>query len=78
MGEEGVPGGAMSRILANLNTIATSRYTSLLLRVYIGWVFVYASMGKIPYPAQFAESVAAYRMVPFPVLNLGADRKSVV
>jgi len=72
MGEEGVPGGAMNWMRSNLKRIATSRYTALLLRVYIGWVFVYASMGKIPYPAQFAESVAAYRMVPFSVLNLGA------
>lgn len=62
----------MKKIWSFTTTVATHPVTALVLRMYIGWVFVYASMGKIPYPGQFAESVAAYRMVPFAVLNLGA------
>ena len=62
----------MKTALAFLKKVGTSEYLSLALRLYIGWVFIYASLSKITDPAIFAENIANYRMVPFWGLNLVA------
>jgi putative oxidoreductase len=67
--EERISGGAMKAFFKRL---FTSEYLALAFRLYIGYVFIDASMGKIIYPAQFAESVAGYQLVPFLFLNMGS------
>ncbi len=42
------------------------------LRVYIGAVFIAASLFKIYEPYQFALSVATYQMAPLPLINIFA------
>jgi len=55
-----------------LTRVAMSKYTAFVLRICVGCFFIYASMSKIPYPAQFAEAAANYRLLPYWFLNLGA------
>jgi putative oxidoreductase len=45
-------------------------YLALAFRLYIGAIFIYASMNKINYTAEFAETIASYQLVPFWAVNL--------
>jgi putative oxidoreductase len=55
-----------------LKRVVISRYLAFAFRIVVGGFFIYASMSKIPYPAQFAEATADYRLVPYWLLNPGA------
>lgn len=51
--------------LTKINAILTHPYAALVLRLYIAGLFIYAGMTKINYTAEFAETIASYRMVPY-------------
>lgn len=50
----------------------THRYLALAFRLYIAGLFIYAGMYKINYTAEFAETIASYRMIPYWGVNLMA------
>lgn len=47
-------------------------WVEILCRLLVGGVFVYASIDKILYPAEFAKVVYNYQMLPVPLSNLVA------
>ncbi|WP_045212863.1 MauE/DoxX family redox-associated membrane protein [Desulfonatronovibrio magnus] len=49
--------------------VLTSPYLALILRLYIGGLFIFASMYKINYGAEFAETIASYQLVPYWSVN---------
>lgn len=63
---------AMRYMWLSIRRIVKSPYLSLVLRVYIGMIFIYASMNKISYPAEFSEALAAYRILPYWSINFVA------
>lgn len=42
---------------------------SLVLRIYLAGVFIYASLHKINFPAEFADNIASYLIVPYWLVN---------
>jgi arsenate reductase len=44
----------------------------LVLRLFLGLVFIYASWDKILHPAQFAQAVYNYKILPLPMVNIFA------
>jgi uncharacterized membrane protein YphA (DoxX/SURF4 family) len=52
--------------------LLTHPWPALAFRLYLGGLFIYASLYKINYTAEFAETIASYQMVPYWGVNLTA------
>jgi putative oxidoreductase len=50
--------------------LLTHPLLALAFRLYLGGLFIYASLYKINYTAEFAETIASYQMVPYWGVNL--------
>ncbi len=53
-----------------IRTFWANPYTAAAFRLILGISFIVASLSKIPYPAEFAENVAGFMMVPSWGVNL--------
>ena len=58
--------------MSRLKTILTHPLLALALRLYMGGVFLYASMGKITYTGEFANTIASYSILPYWLVNFTA------
>ncbi len=71
MGNGRTPGEIMESWNLVKNTF-TNRYIALAFRLFLGGVFIYASIYKIAYITEFAESIASYQIVPYWAVNIMA------
>ncbi len=61
-----------SRKKGTLRKVISNDYLTLLVRLVLGGVFIYASFYKIIEPAQFAKSIWYYHLVPGELINISA------
>lgn len=59
----------MKSLWSFIKAVIQSKYLALVFRFYIGILFIYASMSKIPFPAEFALALASYQMLPYWAVN---------
>jgi len=55
-----------------MRKILENKYLSLALRLFVGFVFIYAGMGKIFEPAVFAKEIYNYHILPDFLINVSA------
>jgi putative oxidoreductase len=51
--------------MARLKHFLTHPALALILRLYLAGIFIYASLHKINFPAEFADNIAGYLIVPY-------------
>jgi uncharacterized membrane protein YphA (DoxX/SURF4 family) len=55
--------------MTRIKRLLTHPWLALAFRLYIGGLFVYAAMYKINYAAEFSNTIASYRLVPYWAVN---------
>lgn len=51
--------------MVRLKHFLTHPVLALILRLYLAGIFIYASLHKINFPAEFADNIAGYLIVPY-------------
>jgi putative oxidoreductase len=49
-----------------------NKYFQIIIRLIIGAVFIYASIGKLFHPAEFAKAILRYELLPLGLVNIQA------
>ncbi len=52
--------------------VSNAQGVSLIARILLGAVFIYASLDKIRYPEPFAQNIAGYDILPMSLVNIAA------
>ncbi len=55
-----------------MTALLSNKYVMLLSRVVLGTVFIVAAIDKIANPDFFAESIVAYKLLPYAIVNMFA------
>jgi putative oxidoreductase len=55
-----------------MNKIFSNRYLLFIIRIILGFVFIYAGAEKISDPEAFAISISNYRLLPIEIINFFA------
>ncbi|HEX9252958.1 MAG TPA: MauE/DoxX family redox-associated membrane protein [Ignavibacteriaceae bacterium] len=55
-----------------MNKIFSNRYLLFIIRIILGFVFIYAGAEKISDPEAFAISISNYRLLPIAIINFFA------
>ncbi len=55
-----------------MRNILTNKYLQLAARLFVGFIFLYAGLGKIVEPQTFAKEIANYHILPDFLINITA------
>lgn len=55
-----------------MKKILSNQYLNLVARIFIGWIFIYAAIGKIADPVTFSKEISNYQIMPMGFINFFA------
>lgn len=55
-----------------MKTVLSNKYLLLVIRLFLGFIFIYAGMEKIADPDGFSRSINNYKLLPFSTINIAA------
>jgi putative oxidoreductase len=61
-----------TRAMKSIKDILTHPYLAFVFRLYVAGLFIYASMYKINYTAEFSQTIASYELLPHWAVNVSA------